>query len=138
MEVSLALNLDFRVRILVLGAVLDVPPGHEVVLHPDDLVQSLDEGDFALDVQARVGEDGFVDDVLDVAETGAEVDVFDVEGVFSAKANVHHAIWYQPLLSSVSGGVELTRLCRDTPKTPSYSGPSIVCSSMRGGTSCDA
>jgi hypothetical protein len=28
---------------------------------------------------------------LDVAQAGAEVDVFDVEGMFAAEAYVHHA-----------------------------------------------
>lgn len=91
MEVSLALNLDFRVGSLVLGAILDVPPGHEIVLHPDDLVEGLDEGDFALDVEPGVGEDCLVEDVLDVAQAGSEMDVLDVERVFSTKAYVHHS-----------------------------------------------
>lgn len=66
-QVSLALNLNVRIGRLELGAVLDVPLCHEIVLHPDDLVEGLDEGDFALDVEAWVGEDGFVHDVLDEA-----------------------------------------------------------------------
>lgn len=93
MEIALALNLHVGIAGLELGAVLDVPLGHEVVLHPDDLVEGLDEGDFALDVEARVRQDSLVHDVLDEAEARAQVDVFDVEGVFSAKANVHHAIY---------------------------------------------
>lgn len=90
-QVTLTLNLNVRVARLELGAVLDVPFGHEVVLDPDNLVESLDERRLALDVQTGVRQDGFGHDILNEAQTDTEMDVFDVEGVLSAESNVHHA-----------------------------------------------
>lgn len=92
LAVQVTLLLDLNVRFVEeLIALLDVPLGHEVVLDPDDLVEGLDEGCLALDVEARVREDGFGHDVLDEAEADSQVDVFDMQGVLTAETNVHHA-----------------------------------------------
>lgn len=40
-----------------------------------------------------MGEDGFGEDVLDEGEADAEVDVFDVEGMCTAEADVHHPVF---------------------------------------------
>lgn len=89
-----ALLLDHDVVLAGLGklvAVAHVPLRHEVVLDPDDLAQGLDDGDLALQVQARVAEDGLGHDVLDQRQADAQVDVLDVERVGAAEADVHHA-----------------------------------------------
>lgn len=92
MKITLLLDYDLVIDRSELVAVADVPLSHEVILYPNDLAEGLDEGDLALHLQTRVRKDGFRHDVLDEGQTGAEVDVFDVEGVGATKPNMHHAV----------------------------------------------
>jgi hypothetical protein len=91
--VEIALLLDFGDNHLVgeFVAVAHVPFCEEVVLDPKHFVDGFDDGDFAVEFEAGMGEDRFRHDVLDEAEGGTDVDVFDVEGMFAALADVHHS-----------------------------------------------
>ena len=48
-------------------------------MDPNDLVDCAEKSGFALEGQPGVRHEGFGEDVLDVAEAGADMDVFDVE-----------------------------------------------------------
>lgn len=74
-------NDDFGHFIGEFLAVADAPFGEEVVLDPDDLVDCAKESDFALEGETGVRHEGLNEDILDVAEACADVDVFDVEFV---------------------------------------------------------
>lgn len=78
-DAALLPNVAFGHFLSKLFAVPDTPFGKEVVLDPDNLVDCAEESGFALEGETGMRYEGFGEDILDVAEAGADVDVFDVE-----------------------------------------------------------
>lgn len=77
-HVALAFDVDVGHLVGELFAVPDVPLGEQVVLDPDDLSDGSDKSHLALQRKVGVGHQGFDEDVVNKAETDAEVDEFDV------------------------------------------------------------
>ena len=69
---------DFRHFIGKLLAITDPPFGKEIVLDPDNLIDSAEEGSFASEGELRMRHESFGEDILDVAKTSADVHIFDV------------------------------------------------------------
>ena len=116
-----------------------LPFGKHVVLDPDHFGQGADEGDLATGREVWMAHQGFDEDVLDIPETGADVNVFNVESVQPLLATMHHAI----VLQSVTGlgnprglKYQRTRLYLDTARNPSWWGLDTVELGTSGETSC--
>lgn len=60
-------------------------------MDPDDFRDGAYEGDFALKGEMGVRHEGFDEDILNEAETGAEMDEFDVERVHPHLTAVHQS-----------------------------------------------
>lgn len=136
---QIALARDSTIQGYFIGiflAIAEAPSGKEVELDHHDLVDGAEEGDLPLPADLGVRHQRFDEDVLDVGHAGVDVDVFDIEGVHTFLAAVHHSGRWSVYNGSMENLESPTPLCSDTARNPCWLGPGIVGPGTSGETSC--
>lgn len=88
MEYSFTFYLYLRSLLLEFVAIPNIPLCEKVILDPKNFSESLDNRSFLFELESGMREDSLDQYVLDEAKKDANVDVFDVERVFSSLPNM--------------------------------------------------